>query len=156
LCDAAAMRENLSRILGRTLESVTEARHWRADVPGDSDEALIDFWLYFDGLPALHVGADDSGTRLLLVFDDPYASYEMGPYGEFRVGPVADSGPLAGLVGHRLVEAAVLGAGAGVWLRFDHREFVVLEEDDDFAFATDPAEIASIMEMLERAALPGA
>jgi hypothetical protein len=141
------MREILARIVGCTLESVTEARHWRAGTPGDGDDALIDFWLYFNGCPAVHVCGDDSGTRLLLTFDDPYVSYEMGPYGEFRVEPVLPTSPLAPVVGQRLVEAVALGSDAGVWLRFDQRELAIVESDDDFEFATEPAEIAAILDM---------
>jgi hypothetical protein len=137
LCDAAAMREILAAIVGRPLDAITEARHWRDGVPGDSDDALIDLWLYFRDRPAVHVCGDDTGTRLVLTFDEPYASYEMGPYGEFRVEPVAAGSPLADFVGHRLDGAAVLDAGTGVWLRFDHRDIVIAERDDDFVFITD-------------------
>jgi hypothetical protein len=150
------MRDILARLRGHRLDGVTEARHWSADAPGDTDEALVDFWLHFDGYPALHAGGDDSGTRLLLVFDEPYASYDMGHFGEYRVGPVADVGPLAGLVGHHLVDAAVLGADAGVWLRFDHRELIVLADDDDFGFVTDTAEVAAIRDAFGPAGTPRA
>src|SRR4029453_9454110 len=115
LCDAAAMREVLAAIVGRPLDAVTEARHWRDGVPGDSDEALIDFWLYFRDRPAVHVCGDDTGTRLVLTFDEPYASYELGPYGEFRVEPVAAGSPLADFVGHRPDGAPLLAAGPAVW-----------------------------------------
>jgi hypothetical protein len=141
------MREVLARLVGRTLESVTEARHWREGMPGDGDEALIDFWLYFQGCPAAHVCGDDSGTRLLITFDDPYASYEMGPYGEFRVEPVLPTSPLAPIVGRRLVAADTIGPETGVLLRFDERELAIIASDDDFEFATEPADIAAVLDM---------
>jgi hypothetical protein len=131
------MREILAGIVGRPLDAVIEARHWREGVPGDSDEALIDFWLYFRDRPTVHVCGDDTGTRLVLTFDEPYASYELGRYGEFRVEPAAPGSPLADFVGHRLDGATVLDAGTGVWLRFDHRDLVIAERDDDFVFLPD-------------------
>jgi hypothetical protein len=136
LCKAAGVREILVQLVGRTLDAVTEARHWRDGVRGEGDDALIDFWLYFDGQPAVHVCGDDSGTRLLLSFDEPYASYDMGPYGEFRVEPPWPGDLLAGYVGHRLVAAAVLGQANGMLLRFDDRELTVAEDGDDFTFST--------------------
>jgi hypothetical protein len=131
------VREILVQLLGRTLSAVTEARHWRDGVPGDGDEALIDFWLYFEGKSAVHVCGDDSGSRLLLSFDEPYASYHLGQYGEFRVGPVTAGSALAELVGRRLLNAAVLGDRTGVLLRFDDRELAVIEDDDDFVLSTN-------------------
>jgi hypothetical protein len=134
LCEAAGVREILVQLLGRTLLTVAEARHWRDGVRGEGDEALIDFWLYFDGLPALHVCGDDSGSRLLVTFDEPYASYDMGQYGEFRVEPPQRADLLSHFTGHRLADAAVLGDRAGILLRFDHRDLAVVERDDDFMF----------------------
>jgi hypothetical protein len=118
------------------LTAVTEARHWRDGVRGVGDEALIDFWLYFEGRPAVHVCGDDSGTRLLLTFDEPYPSYELGQYGEFRVEPATPGDVLARFVGHRLTAAAVLGDRTGVLLRFGDRELAVVEDDDDFVLST--------------------
>jgi hypothetical protein len=129
--------EILVRLLGRTLLIVAEARHWRDGVRGEGDEALIDFWLYFDGLPAVHVCGDDSGSRLLVTFDEPYASYDMGQYGEFRVGPPERADLLSHFAGHRLVDAAILGDRVGVLLRFDHRDLAVVERDDDFVLSAD-------------------
>jgi hypothetical protein len=134
------VRETLVRLLGRTLLSVAEARHWRDGVRGGGDEALIDFWLYFDGLPPVHVCGDDSGARLLVTFDEPYASYDLGEYGEFRVEPPEDGELLSHFTGHRLVDAAVIGDRAGVLLRFDHRDLVVVERDDDFVFGAGAAD----------------
>ena len=57
------MREILVQICGRRLSAVTEARHWGAGATGEGDDALIDFWLYFDGCPALHVGGDFDFAR---------------------------------------------------------------------------------------------
>jgi hypothetical protein len=131
------VREILLQLLGRTLVAVTEARHWRDGNRGDGDQALIDFWFYFEGRPAVHVCGDDSGSRLLLSFDEPYPSYELGQYGEFRVEPVRPGDVLAGYIGHRLVDAALLGDRAGVLLRFDDRDLAVMDEDDDFVLTTD-------------------
>jgi hypothetical protein len=139
LCEAADVHEILIQLLGRTLSAVAEARHWRDGVRGEGDEALIDFWLYFEGQPAVHVCGDDSGKCLLLSFDEPYASYEMGQYGEFRVEPPRPGDLLADFVGHRLVAAAVLGDHNGVLLRFDHRELAVVEDGDDFVLGIDGA-----------------
>jgi hypothetical protein len=130
------VREILAGLLGRTLLTVAEARHWRDGVRGEGDEALIDFWLYFDGLPALHVCGDDSGARLLVTFDEPYASYDMGQYGEFRVEPPERADLLSYFAGHRLLDAAILGDRVGVLLRFDHGDLTVLERDDDFVLST--------------------
>jgi len=138
------VREILAQLLGRPLERVIEARHWRDGVRGEGDDAIIDFWWYFEGLPAAHVCGDDNGTRLLITFDEPYASYEMGQYGEFRVAPPEPGDLMADFVGHRLLEATILGPGAGVWLRFDHRELVVVERADDFVFVAEPAAIGRL------------
>jgi hypothetical protein len=133
------VQDILVQLLGRTLRAVTEARHWRGGVRGDADDALIDFWLCFEGLPAVHVCGDDSGTRLLLSFDEPYDSYELGQYGEFRVGPAIAGDLLAEFVDHRLVDAVVLGDRAGVVLRFEDRDLVAIEDNDDFVLSAGPA-----------------
>jgi hypothetical protein len=140
LWEAAAVREILEGLLGRTLLTVAEARHWRDGVRGEGDEALIDFWLHFDGMPAVHVCGDDSGTRLLVTYDEPYPSYDMGRYGEFRVGSPQRADLLSQVAGHRLVDAAILGDRVGVLLRFDHRDLAVVECDDDFVFSTSVPE----------------
>ncbi|NJC63810.1 hypothetical protein HC028_04710 [Planosporangium flavigriseum] len=129
------MRKILVQLLGRTLLVVEEARHWRDGVRGEGDEALIDFWLYFDGLPAVHVCGDDDGERLLVTFDEPYASYDMGEYGEFRVASPRQTDLLWHYAGHQLVDAAVLGDRVGVLFRFDHRDLAVVERDDDFVLS---------------------
>jgi hypothetical protein len=138
LCEAAGVRDILVQILGRSLLVVTEARHWSDGVRGAGDEALVDFWLHFDGMPAVHVCGDDDGIRLLVTFDEPYASYDMGRYGEFRVEPPTSGDTLAGLAGHRLADAAVLGDSVGMVLRFDHRDLAVVEHDDDFVLSAEP------------------
>jgi hypothetical protein len=135
LCEAAGVREILVQLLGRTLLIVAEARHWRDGVRGEGDEALIDFWLYFDGLPAVHVCGDDNGARLLVTFDEPYASYDMGQYGQFRVESPQRTDLLSHFAGHRLVDAAILGDSVGVLFRFDHRDLAVVERDDDFVLS---------------------
>ncbi|MCW2642282.1 MAG: hypothetical protein JWP76_4588 [Dactylosporangium sp.] len=135
LCEAACVREILVQLLGRTLLTVAEARHWRDGVRGEGDEALIEFWLHFDGMPAVHVCGDDSGSRLLVTFDEPYASYDMGQYGEFRVESPEPADLLSHFAGHRLVDAAILGDSVGLLLRFDHGDLAVVERDDDFVLS---------------------
>jgi hypothetical protein len=139
-CEAAGVRDILVQLLGRTLLIVTEARHWHDGVRGEGDEALVDFWLHFDGLPAVHVCGDDNGTRLLVTFDEPYPSYDMGRYGEFRVESPRSTDALAGFAGHRLADAAVLGDRTGMLLRFDHGDLAVVEDGDDFVLSAKPPE----------------
>ena len=146
------MLEILAQLCGSILSGVTEARHWRGGVRDDSDGGLIDLWLHFDAHPALHLTGHPDGTGSLVEYDEPYESYEMGQYGEFRVEPVRPNGLLAGVLGHRLVGAALIastgeGPQTGMCLRFDHRDLVIAQWNDDFVLALDavPVGLADLL-----------
>ncbi|GEM_PF-6367466 len=145
------MLDVLAQLCGSTLHGMTEARHWRAGVRDDTDSGLIDIWMHFDGHPALHVTGHPDAGGSLVEHDEPYESYDVGQYGEFRVEPVRPEGLLAVVLGHRLVGAALIGSDAdgprtGVCLRFDHRDLVIAQWHDDFVLALDavPAGLADL------------
>ncbi|WP_225853444.1 hypothetical protein [Micromonospora sp. AMSO1212t] len=114
----------LRQVIGRNLVAVTEARHWSGGRRSGDEESLLHFWLHFQGVPA--VMANESGDLLRLQFAEPYAAYDMGEFGETRVGPAQRPDLLALLPGHRLLNAAPIDGGttqpAGLLLRLGDHE----------------------------------
>jgi hypothetical protein len=110
--------------IGRRLVEVTESRHWyQGERDPDTAASLIHAWLHFDHRPPtqLHGCGDD----LRLSIGDPYPGYDMDQYGEIRVTPASTPDLLAGVVGRRLNDAAVIVGQfgrqtcAGLLLRLD-------------------------------------
>ncbi|MFD6753006.1 hypothetical protein [Micromonospora gifhornensis] len=96
----------LDDMAGRRLDAVTEARHWYGGRCEPDAASLLHAWLHFES--ALPVGLHGMGDRLMLAKEGPYPSYDMGEYGETRVGPAQRPGILSGFVGARLVDGAVI------------------------------------------------
>ncbi|MBX6751378.1 MAG: hypothetical protein IRY85_17225 [Micromonosporaceae bacterium] len=123
-------------MIGRDLVAVTEARHWHDGQRRGDAESLLHFWLHFQGSAALMLHG--CGDLLVLEFSEPYASYDMGEYGETRVGPAQPPDLLAQMPGHRLLDAALLWVTAmpsvvsGVLLRFDHCDLVAATVGDEW------------------------
>ncbi|WP_435055032.1 hypothetical protein [Micromonospora aurantiaca (nom. illeg.)] len=67
-----------------------------------------------------------AGELLRLQFTEPYVAYDMGEFGETRVGPAQLPDLLALLPGHRLLNAAPIHGGttqpAGLLLRLGDHE----------------------------------
>ncbi|MEV7228652.1 MULTISPECIES: hypothetical protein [Polymorphospora] len=143
--------ELMHRVIGRDLVAVTEARHWHDGRRGGDAESLLHFWLHFQEVPPLM--AHGCGELLLLEFSAPYAAYDMGEYGETRVGPAQKPDLLALLPGHRLLDAALVRGYAtrpalgGVLLRFDHCDLVVASFGDEWVLRqeTIPPELATCL-----------
>jgi hypothetical protein len=125
----------LRPLIGRQLVGATEARHWH-DGKRDSDASLLHFWLHFKGAPA--VMAHVHGEQLMLTQEEPYVSYDMQEHGKTRVGPAQPPDRLAGIVGGRLVNAALLDGPwsaphiGGIWLRFEHRDLLAAAMGDEW------------------------
>ncbi|MEU7807289.1 MULTISPECIES: hypothetical protein [unclassified Micromonospora] len=124
----------LRQVIGRNLVAVTEARHWSGGRRSGDAESLLHFWLHFQGVPVLM--AHGSGELLRLQFAEPYAAYDMGEFGETRVGPAQRPDLLALLPGHRLLNAAPIHGGTtqpeGLLLRFDHCSLLVASLGDEW------------------------
>ncbi|SES36891.1 hypothetical protein SAMN05216188_1424 [Lentzea xinjiangensis] len=121
--------------LGMVLESVTEEWHWYQD----QQNALVLFWLHFADAPVLELRG--CGELLLVEESAPRSSYDMDEYGEGRVGPAQASGVLAGFVGARLRDAALIWGYSttplvgGVLLRFDIGDLAVSSSGDEWVVA---------------------
>ena len=116
---------------------MTEDWHWYQGQPN----ALGMFWLHFTGAPVLELRG--CGELLLLEESAPRPSYDMGEYGEGRIGPAREPSLLAGLVGARLRDAALIwGYSAeplvgGVLFRFDIGDLAVSSLGDEWVIARD-------------------
>jgi hypothetical protein len=132
----AEAAEVMRAVIGHDVAAVTEARYWYGDRRGGDAESLLHFWLHVSGMPALMVHG--CGDELLLEFSEPYAAYDMGEYGQTRVGPAQLPDLLAHLPGHRLRGAALLhhptmpSVPSGIWLRLDHGDLVVATVGDEW------------------------
>lgn len=136
MSDRAETAELLHQIIGREVVAVTEARYWYEGKREGDAESLLHFWLHFQGNPPLM--AHHSGEHLSFEFGEPYAAYDMGEYGEARVGPALAPDLLAFLPGQRLLNAALIQgyttgpSVGGVLLRFDHGDLVVASVGDEW------------------------
>ncbi len=123
--------------LGLALELVTEEWHWYQG----RRSALLRFWLHFRRAPAL--GLHGVGDLLHLEESVPSKSYEMGEYGEGRVGPAQAPSLLARCVGSCLDDAILIRESSaepsvgGVILRFDTGDLVVASWADEWVIAPD-------------------
>lgn len=123
--------------LGVVLASVTEEWHWHQGRP----TGLTVFWLHFAGNPVVEFSG--CGELLLLAEAAPRPSYDMGEHGEGRVGPAREPSPLAGFVGSRLRDAALIRGYSteplvgGVLLRFDTGDLAVSSSGDEWVIARD-------------------
>jgi len=126
--------------IGLRLVGVTEARHWyRGARDPDTAVGLVHVWLHFEHGPPvqLHGVGDD----LELSLEDPYSGYDMEEAGEVRVAAAAVPDLLAGVIGRRLTDAAVILAPfgraicAGLLLRLDGFEVVIGTLGDEWVLA---------------------
>ncbi|MCC8251287.1 hypothetical protein [Saccharothrix luteola] len=123
--------------LGMVLESVTEDWHWYQG----RQNALGMFWLHFACAPVLELRS--CGELLLLEESTPHSSYDMDEYGEGRVGPAREPSLLAGFVGARLQDAALIWGYSteplvgGVLFRFDIGDLAVSSLGDEWVIARD-------------------
>jgi hypothetical protein len=114
--------------IGLRVIAVTEARYWHSGRRDGDASSLIHAWLHFESGPPVQLHG--CGDELYLSIGDPYPPYDMADMGEVRVGPASTPDLLAGLVGKRLANAAVIDGRsldpqcAGLLLRTD--------EGDDF------------------------
>lgn len=126
--------------IGLRLLTVTEARHWHRGRREPDMDSLVHAWLHFEHRPPVQVHG--LGDELLLHTGSPYPPYDMGEYGEIRVGPAALPDLLAGLGGARLVNAAVILASftdsvcAGLLLRLDTTDVMIGTLCDEWVLAT--------------------
>lgn len=138
----------LNEMAGRRLDAVTEARHWYEGRREPDAENLQHAWLYFEYV--MPVGLHGIGDQLMLAKEDPYRSYDMDDYGETRVGPAVHPDVLAGFVGARLTDSAVIigpdgdQSCAGLLLRFENADLVVGTLGDEWVLAVGsvPATVA--------------
>ncbi|KUL34323.1 hypothetical protein ADL15_16475 [Actinoplanes awajinensis subsp. mycoplanecinus] len=120
----------LGDMAGQRLLDVTEARHRGA--------GLLHAWLHFEH--AITVGLHGRGDTLLLAKEYPYPAYD-----ETRVGPASRPDVLAGFVGGRLVDGAIIlghdggAVCAGLVLRFDRGDLVIGSLGDEWVLAVDTA-----------------
>ncbi|MBB4956608.1 hypothetical protein [Micromonospora polyrhachis] len=128
--------------IGRRLVEVTEARYWNnGERDPDTAASLVHSWLHFDHRPPtqLHGCGDD----VQLSIADPYLGYEMGQFGEVRVASAAVPDLLAGAVGRRLTDAAIIlgphdrPACAGLLLRLDEVKVAIGTFGDEWVLALD-------------------
>ncbi|MFI7553813.1 hypothetical protein ACIBQ2_29215 [Micromonospora sediminimaris] len=134
----------LRTMVGWRLDQVTEARHWHAEQRGPDAEGLLHAWLFFDH--ALPIRVHGRGDQFLLAVEDPYDSYDMGPYGQTEVGPAQHPDVLARLIGARLADGAVIldhhgEDSCGLVLRFDTGDLTIATLADEWILAagTPPA-----------------
>jgi hypothetical protein len=123
----------LASLRGHPLDAVTVYQH-RFDNAANGE--VSGFWLHFRDRPVYYVSGDGSGQRLHVRLGEPGASVDMEQYGQMRVCGVASGHPLAGLIGHRLMDACpvcsrIQGCGTGLLLRFDHASIIVMEYCDE-------------------------
>ncbi|MEV0395198.1 hypothetical protein [Polymorphospora rubra] len=125
--------------IGLHLTAVTEARYWYEGRRGPDADSLLHIWLHFErGAPTMLHGR---GDELLLSVEEPYASYDMDEYGDVRVGPAEAPDLLAGIVGARLEDAAVIlglfggPVCAGVRLRLGGAEVTIATYGDEWTLA---------------------
>lgn len=134
--------EALLQVIGRDLVAVMEARHWHHGRRAGDAESLLHFWLHFQGVPPLM--AHGCGDRLFLEFSEPYAAYDLGEYGEARVGPAQEPDLLAQFPGRRLLNTAVIPgyttepSVGGVLLRFDRCDLIVASLADEWVLMQGP------------------
>lgn len=139
--EPAMVTEWLRSRIGYLVAAVTEARHWYEGERDRDEASLVNAWLHFEyGPPTMLHGCGDD---LLLSTADPYPSYDMQTAGEIRVGPASEPDQLAGLVGRRLTNAALIVTGepeptcAGMVLRTESADLVVGTCCDEWILATD-------------------
>ncbi|MET7752980.1 hypothetical protein [Micromonospora sp. NPDC005367] len=140
--DPGAAAKLVCGLIGFRLLAVSEARYWFEGRRDDDAASLLDFWLHFEGKPALM--AHGCGEQLSLELLDPYPSYEMQECGETRVGPAREPDLLASFVGQRLIDASLIHgyttalSVGGVRLRFEHDYLVVASLADEWLLARGP------------------
>ncbi|WP_089006665.1 hypothetical protein [Micromonospora viridifaciens] len=134
--DPVVAAELVRDLIGRRLLAVSEARYWYEGQRDDDAASLLDFWLHFEGKPALM--AHGCGEHLSLELVDPYPSYEMQECGETKVGPAREPDLLASFVGQRLLDASLIHgyttepSVGGLRLRFEHGDLVVASLGDEW------------------------
>ncbi|MGI5176325.1 hypothetical protein ACQEVZ_08360 [Dactylosporangium sp. CA-152071] len=134
--------------IGRRLAEVTEARHWHQGERDPDAASLIHAWPRFEGLPPTELHCN--GDSLELSTADPYDGYDMDECGDVRVAPATPPDLLAGVVGRRLTDAAVILGPfggqdcAGVLLRLDGVDIVIGAFCDEWVLTTGrpPARVA--------------
>ncbi|WP_203829480.1 hypothetical protein [Actinoplanes palleronii] len=120
----------LGDMVGQRLLDVTGARY-RGEGPPHA-------WLHFEH--AVAVGLHGRGDTLLLAKEYPYPAYD-----ETRAGPASRPDVLAGFVGGRLVDGAIIlghegeAVCAGLVLRFDRGDLVIGSLGDEWVLAVDTA-----------------
>ncbi|MEU1607192.1 hypothetical protein [Micromonospora matsumotoense] len=87
---------------------MTEARHWYDERPVAGNCGLLQFWLHFEGMPAIM--AHGCGDLLKLTDEEPYSSYDMQEHGRTVVGPVQPTDVLGEVVGQGLLHLSPIGA----------------------------------------------
>ncbi|MGW5741965.1 hypothetical protein [Amycolatopsis sp. NPDC003861] len=123
--------------LGLALESVTEEWHW---YQGEQN-ALLRFWLHFRHVPALRWHG--TGDLLHLEESVPDSSYDMGEYGEGKVGPAQAPSLLTRYAGSSLRDATLIRVSStepsvgGVLLRFDAGDLAAVSSADEWLITTD-------------------
>ncbi|MEV0428702.1 hypothetical protein [Micromonospora sp. NPDC050495] len=129
----------LTSMCGRRLDAVTEARHWHEGRREPDAESLLHAWLFFEY--AVPVGLHGCGDHLILAKDDPGGFYDMGEYGETRVGPAQEPDVLSRFIGARLTDGAVIlghdgdAVCAGLVLRFENGDLVIGALYDEWVLA---------------------
>ncbi|MFC8615341.1 hypothetical protein ACFT9M_02810 [Micromonospora purpureochromogenes] len=140
--DPVAASEFVRDVIGWRLLAVSEARYWHEGQRDDDAASLLDFWLHFEGKPALMVHG--CGEHLSLELVAPYPSYEMQECGETRVGPAREPDLLASFVGQRLLDASLIHgyttelSVGGLRLRFEHDDLVVASLGDEWVLRRGP------------------
>ncbi|MGN9915848.1 hypothetical protein [Micromonospora palomenae] len=140
--DPVARAELVRGLIGRTLLAVNEARYWYEGQRDDDAASLLDFWLHFEGKPALM--AHGCGEHLSLELVDPCPCHEMQDCGETRVGPAREPDLLAAFVGQRLLDASLIHgyttepSVGGLRLRFEHDDLVVASLGDEWVLRRGP------------------
>ncbi|MFI7661183.1 hypothetical protein ACIBTW_20125 [Micromonospora parva] len=140
--DPVAAAELVRDLIGRRLLAVTEARYWYEGQRSDDAASLLDFWLHFEGKPALM--AHGCGEHLRLELVGPYPSYKMQECGETQVGPSREPDLLASFAGQRLLDASLIRgyttepSVGGLRLRFEHDDLVVASLGDEWVLRRGP------------------
>ncbi|GHG29854.1 MULTISPECIES: hypothetical protein [Amycolatopsis] len=119
------------------LESVTEEWHWYQR----EQSSLLRVWLHFRHALVLRLHC--TGDLLHLQESVPGGSYDMGEYGEGRVGPAQAPSLLTKYVGSRLRDATLIRESStepsvgGVLLSFDAGDLTVASSADEWLITTD-------------------